>query len=96
MKKEEVVVAAAVTTAAAVVGAALLVRHWKRRSERRLRHAQRILRKLARDCATPVAKLWHIANELACEMQTIVDSTDGNSSPALPMIVSYLAPLPSG
>ncbi|XP_073063829.1 probable hexokinase-like 2 protein [Primulina eburnea] len=96
--KKEVVVAAVVTTAAAVVGAALLARHWKRRSERRLRHAQRILRKFATDCATPVAKLWHIANELTSEMQRAlaVDITDGDSRPPLPMFVSYLAPLPSG
>ncbi|XP_075492782.1 putative hexokinase-like 2 protein isoform X2 [Primulina tabacum] len=96
--KKEVVVAAAVTTAAAVVGAALLARHWKHRSERRLRHAQRILRKFATDCATPVAKLWHIANELASEMQRAlaVDITDGDSRPPLPLFVSYQAPLPSG
>ncbi|XP_073136780.1 probable hexokinase-like 2 protein [Henckelia pumila] len=95
--KKEVVAVAAMAMAAAAVGASLLVRHWKRRSERRLRQAQRILRKFARDCATPVAKLWHIANELASEMQTALDvGKDGDSIPALPLLVSYLAPLPTG
>ncbi|KAL7101579.1 hypothetical protein ACP275_08G063100 [Erythranthe tilingii] len=92
--RNEVVVAAAVTTAAAVVGVALLLTHWKQRSERRLRHAQRILRNFARRCATPAAKLWHVADELAAEMEAGLSS--GERGGNLRMFVSYAAPLPTG
>ncbi|KAL6587785.1 hypothetical protein OROMI_000763 [Orobanche minor] len=86
--KKGVAVAAAVTAAAMVVGTALLLRHWKRRSERQWRLAQRILRKFANDSATPVAKLWRVADEIASE-------AEGNSS-SLCKIVSDIAPLPTG
>ncbi|KAL3525550.1 hypothetical protein ACH5RR_013922 [Cinchona calisaya] len=85
MRKEVVVVAATVTTASAVVGAVVLLRHWKRQSERRWRHAQRILRKFARECATPVSKLWLVANDLVTHMQT-----------NLGVFPSYSASLPTG
>ncbi|KAK4477422.1 hypothetical protein RD792_016643 [Penstemon davidsonii] len=92
--RKEVAVAVVVTTAATVLGAAVLVRQWKRRGERRWRHGQRILRKFARDSATPVAKLWHIANQLASDMQEgLISSGDHNN---LSMLVSYHAPLPTG
>ncbi|KAE9449545.1 hypothetical protein C3L33_18556, partial [Rhododendron williamsianum] len=66
MRKEVVVVAAV----AAAVGVAVVVSQWKRRRERRWRQTQRILRKFARECATPVPKLWHVTNDLALEMQS--------------------------
>ncbi|KAL6521578.1 hypothetical protein OROGR_018147 [Orobanche gracilis] len=86
--KRGVAAAAAVTAAAMVVGTAVLLRRWKRRSERRWRLAQRILRKFANDSATPVAKLWRVADEIASE-------AEGNSS-SLCKIVSDIAPLPTG
>ncbi|PIN01737.1 Hexokinase [Handroanthus impetiginosus] len=94
--KKEVAVAAAVSTAAALVGVAVLVRHYRRRSERRWRQAQAILRKFARQCATPAhAKLWHVANELASDMEAELSSTEGGGN--LRMLVSYVdAPLPTG
>ncbi|KAI3451873.1 hypothetical protein Pfo_008538 [Paulownia fortunei] len=92
--KREVVVAAAVTTAATVVGVAVLLRYWRRRSERRWRQAQRILRKFARRCATPAAKLWHVANELASDMEAGRSSSERGGN--LRMLVSYVAPLPTG
>ncbi|KAG8384214.1 hypothetical protein BUALT_Bualt04G0094700 [Buddleja alternifolia] len=93
--KKEVLVMAAVTTAAAIVGMATLVRRWKRRSERRWRQAQRILRKFARGCATPAAKLWLVANDLASEMEAGLSSSDDGDT-KLRMRVSYHAPLPTG
>ncbi|KAK3030427.1 hypothetical protein RJ639_039184 [Escallonia herrerae] len=89
MRKEVVV---AVTTAAAVVAVAMLLRQTKRRSERRWRHAQRILRKFARDCATPVPKLWNVANDVVAEMQAGLGSSESNLS----MLASYVASLPTG
>ncbi|XP_009605675.1 probable hexokinase-like 2 protein [Nicotiana tomentosiformis] len=90
--RKEVVVLAAVTTVSTVVAAALLVRQWKRRSEQRWRHAQRILRKFARECATPVPKLWQIADDLVTEMQAGLTSSESS----LQMLPSCLASLPTG
>ncbi|KAK3026771.1 hypothetical protein RJ639_040310 [Escallonia herrerae] len=90
MRKE--VVVAAVTTAAAVVAVAVLLKQSKRRSERRWRHAQRILRKFARDCATPVPKLWNVANGFVADMQAGLGSSKSNVS----MFASYVSSLPTG
>lgn len=90
--RKDVVVLAAVTTVSTVVAAALLVRQWKRRSEQRWRHAQRILRKFARECATPVPKLWQIADDLVTEMQSGLTSSESS----LQMLPSCLASLPTG
>lgn len=80
---------AAVTTVAAAV---LLVRQWKRRSEQRWRHAQRILRKFARECAVPVPKLWQIADDLVAQMQAGLTSKQST----LQMLPSSLPSLPNG
>ncbi|KAK2981249.1 hypothetical protein RJ640_030638 [Escallonia rubra] len=90
MRKE--VVVAAVTTAAVVVALAVLLRQSKRRSERRWRHVQRILRKFARDCATPVPKLWNVANDFVADMQAGLSSSESNLS----MLASYVSSLPTG
>ncbi|KAK6125365.1 hypothetical protein DH2020_040895 [Rehmannia glutinosa] len=90
--KREVVVAAAVTTAATLVGLAVFFRHWRRRSERRWRQVRRILRNLAWCSATTAAKLWDVANELACDMEA-GEKGGGNN---IRLLVSYLAPLPTG
>ncbi|KAH7846416.1 hypothetical protein Vadar_013797 [Vaccinium darrowii] len=96
MRKEVVVVVAV----AAVVGAAVVVRQWKRRRERRWRQTQRILRKFARECATPVPKLWHVVNDLVLEMQSgLIASSIGDEDhdqTNLAMLVSYINPLPTG
>lgn len=92
MRKEVVVAAAAVTVGAAAVGMAVFLKHWKQQRERRLRQAKRILRKFANDCATPVAKLWNIADDLASKMESGLSSEES----ILGMLVSYVAPLPTG
>lgn len=91
MRKGTVV--AAVTTVATVVAVAVLVRQWKKRSDRRWRHAQRIVRKFARECATPVPKLWHIANDLISHMKAGLGLALPNNHTMLP---SYVHPLPTG
>ncbi|KAG5623753.1 hypothetical protein H5410_008971 [Solanum commersonii] len=90
--KKDVVVLAAVTTVSTVIAAVLLVRQWKRRSEQRWRHAQRILRKFARECATPVPKLWQIADDLVAQMHADLTSTQST----LQMFPSCLPSLPNG
>lgn len=90
--KKELVVAAMVTTATTLVAVAMLLRQWKLQSDRRWRQAQRILRKFARDSATPVPKLWHIANDLVGEMQAGLISNEANLS----MIPSSSVSLPNG
>lgn len=90
--KKDVVVLAAATTISTIVAAVLLVRQWKRRSEQRWRHAQRILRKFARECATPIPKLWQIADDLVAQMQSGLNSTQST----LQMLPSCLPSLPNG
>ncbi|KAM3252592.1 putative hexokinase-like 2 protein [Capsicum annuum] len=90
--RKDVVVLAALTTVSTVVAAVLLVRQWKRRSEQRWRHAQRILRKFARECATPVPKLWQIADDLVAHMHAGLTSTESS----LQMLPSCLPSLPTG
>nr|XP_027077715.1 probable hexokinase-like 2 protein isoform X2 [Coffea arabica] len=92
MRKEVVVAAVTVTTAAAAVAAMVLVRHWKRQNERSWRHAKRILRKFARESATPVTKLWLVANDLAVDMQTGLISEQSK----LGMFPFYSGSLPTG
>ncbi|KAH6803627.1 hexolike 3 [Perilla frutescens var. frutescens] len=93
MKREVVVAAAATTAAATVAGLALLLRQWRRRSHQQLT-AKRILREFARRCATPSSLLWHVANELAADMEA--ELTPGERGGNLGMPVCYLAPLPTG
>ncbi|KAL0343437.1 UNVERIFIED_CONTAM: putative hexokinase-like 2 protein [Sesamum angustifolium] len=85
-------VTAVVTTAAAAVAVAVLVRHWRRR--KRYEQARRILRRFARRCATPAAKLWHVADEMASEIEATLSSSDPSTN--LRLLVAYLAPLPTG
>ncbi|XP_059641262.1 probable hexokinase-like 2 protein [Cornus florida] len=89
--KKVVVVAAAVTTAATVIAVVAVVRQWKQRSQR-WKQSQRIVRKFARECATPVPLLWHVACDLVSDMQAGLASSQTN----LTMLVSYLASLPTG
>nr|XP_043608489.1 probable hexokinase-like 2 protein [Erigeron canadensis] len=91
MRRE--VVVAAVTTVSTVVVAGVLIVRWRNRDERRWRQTQRILRKFANDCATPVPKLWHIAFDLVSEMQT---SLCDQSQTDYVMHPSFIYSLPQG
>ncbi|XAR51425.1 hypothetical protein NMG60_11006048 [Bertholletia excelsa] len=82
------------SVAATVVGAAVLLARLKQKSEKRWRKTHRILRKFARECATPSSTLWHLANDLASDMQASLASSDNEIK--LSMLVSYVAPLPTG
>ncbi|PWA67616.1 hexokinase-like 3 [Artemisia annua] len=90
--RKEVVVAAVATVSTVVMAGVLLVR-WKKRDERRWRQTQRILRKFANDCATPVPKLWHVAFDLVSDMQT---SLSDQSQTDYVMHPSYTSSLPNG
>ncbi|KAL2522621.1 putative hexokinase-like 2 protein [Forsythia ovata] len=90
--RKEVAAAAAITVGGAAFGVALFLRHWERQREQRLRQAKRILRKFANDCATPVSKLWNVANDLCSNMEAGLSSEESE----LGMLVSYIEPLPTG
>ncbi|CAI9263841.1 unnamed protein product [Lactuca saligna] len=91
--RKEVIVGASVATVATVVVAGVLLARWKKRDERRWRQTQRILRRFARDCATPVPKLWHVAFDLVSDMQT---SLSDQSQTDFVMLPSYTSSLPNG
>ncbi|XP_004289383.1 PREDICTED: probable hexokinase-like 2 protein [Fragaria vesca subsp. vesca] len=93
--RKEVVAAAALTAAAAITAIAALVRHRKRRKEQQWKETQKILRKFARDCATPVPKLWQVANAFVADMRSSLIASNGTNT-SLNMLVSYVASLPSG
>jgi len=85
------VVLATVTTVAVV---AVLVRQCSLKKQRQWKQTQRILRKFARESATPVPKLWEVANALVSDMQASLVSQEETST--LNMLVSYAASLPKG
>lgn len=85
-------VAAAAVTAVAVV--AVLVRQYSRKKARQWRQTQRILRKFARESATPVPKLWEVANAMVSDMQASLASQEETGT--LSMLVSCAASLPKG
>ncbi|KAF2283833.1 hypothetical protein GH714_016365 [Hevea brasiliensis] len=92
MRKEAVVAAATVTAVATVAGVAATVMQYKRRKDRE-KQTQRILRKFASECATPVPKLWEVANALVSDMETSLSSQEPST---LNMLVSYVTSLPNG
>jgi len=92
MRKE---VVAVVSTTLVVVAVGTLVRKWKRRKEQQLRQTKNIIRKFARVCATPVTKLWNIANDLVSSMEAFLDSSTERTS-TLNMIISNVTSLPNG
>ncbi|KAK6923898.1 Hexokinase, C-terminal [Dillenia turbinata] len=95
MRKEVVVVAALSATAVAIaVGVA--VRCWKRKDERRWRKSQRILRRFATKCATPVPKLWLVADALVADMDSSLSSTSPPTTTTLDMLIAYTNSLPTG
>ncbi|XVF59180.1 hypothetical protein PTKIN_Ptkin07bG0254700 [Pterospermum kingtungense] len=93
MKKE--VVVATVTTTAAVAMVALLRQYWKQKTNLQWKRSQRIMRKFARECATPVPKLWQVANAMVADMEASLSSSD-EAANTLNMLVSYVSPLPNG
>ncbi|KAH7520367.1 hypothetical protein FEM48_Zijuj08G0136400 [Ziziphus jujuba var. spinosa] len=93
--RKQVVVAVA-STAAAVVVIAAMARQWKRRKERKWKRTQRILRQFARDCATPVQRLWLVADDLVHHMEASLASDATVTGTSLKMLVSYLDFLPAG
>ena len=93
--RKEVAVAAAVSTTLAVVGVVAVVRQWRRRKEQELRRARNIVRKFARESATPVNKLWQVADDLVSHMKGSLASHP-NESTTLNMLISYVASLPNG
>ncbi|KAH1079991.1 hypothetical protein J1N35_019752 [Gossypium stocksii] len=94
--KQQVALAAVTTTAATVMAVVALVRqYWKAKQDRQWGKCQRILRKFARDCSTPVPKLWQVANAMVADMGASLSSSDEATS-SLNMFVSYASPLPTG
>ncbi|XP_044479267.1 probable hexokinase-like 2 protein [Mangifera indica] len=91
--KKEVVGLAAVSTAATVVVVAAVLRQWKRK-EQQCNQTQRIIHKFATECATPVSKLWQIADALVSDMHASLSSNHSNKN--LNMLVSYVDSLPNG
>ncbi|KAF3439127.1 hypothetical protein FNV43_RR17402 [Rhamnella rubrinervis] len=85
------------STAATVVVLAAIIRQWKLRKERQWKKTQRILRRLARDCATPAPRLWQIADALVHDMEaSLASSSNGTVTSSLNMQVSYVDFLPTG
>lgn len=81
-----------VSTTVAVVVVGALVRKWKRRKEQQLRQTRNIIRKFARECATPVTKLWQVADDLVSHMKASLAETSTN----LNMVISNVTSLPHG
>ncbi|KAI4327287.1 hypothetical protein L6164_019766 [Bauhinia variegata] len=93
--RKEVVALASVSTTVTVVALAALARRLKQRKEEELRQIREIVHKFASECATPVAKLWQIADDFVSDMKaSLVASSNGSTT--LNMLVSYAESLPSG
>lgn len=82
-------VAAAVTGVATVVAVAYVLKQWRRRSDKRRRMTLSRLTRFRRECATPVQKLWQIADALVSEMQSALTGT----SEGIKLLLSYGLPL---
>lgn len=85
-------------TAAMVTGVAVAVvmGRWIQRKERRQKQTHRILRKFARECATPVSKLWAMADALVDDMTASLSAATVECCGSLNMVVSFAGSLPSG
>ncbi|KAE8694056.1 putative hexokinase-like 2 protein [Hibiscus syriacus] len=94
--KQQVALVAVTTTAATVVAVVALVKqYWKVQQDQQWGKCQRIMRKFARECATPVPKLWQVANAMASDMAASLSSSD-EAKTSLNMVVSYVSPLLTG
>lgn len=94
MRKEVVVIASLSTTLAVVVAVALINR-WKKKKENQYKQTRNLVRKFARECATPVKTLWLVADDLVSNMKASLSSSSSETS-TLNMIISYAASLPNG
>ncbi|KAG4930549.1 hypothetical protein AAZX31_17G151500 [Glycine max] len=92
MRKNVVVAVSTTTLALVVVG--VLIRRWKRWKEQQLWKTKQIIRKFARECATPVTKLWQVADDFVSNMKVSLGSSDENST--LNMVISNVTSLPLG
>ncbi|WVZ24290.1 hypothetical protein V8G54_002834 [Vigna mungo] len=91
MRKNVVVV---VSTSIAVVVVGALIRKWKQWKEQQLRRMKQIIRRFARESATPLKCLWQVADDMVTSMQDSLAITD--DSPSLNMVVSNATSLPLG
>lgn len=87
-------VVAVSTTTLALVVVGVLIRRWKRWKEQQLWKTKQIIRKFARECATPVTKLWQVADDFVSNMKVSLGSSDENST--LNMVISNVTSLPLG
>ncbi|XP_028754295.1 probable hexokinase-like 2 protein [Neltuma alba] len=93
--RKEVVVIASLSTTLAVVAAVGLIKKWKKKKEKQRRQTRNLVRKFARECATPVKTLWLVADDLVSNMKASLASSSIETE-TLNMIISYAAPLPNG
>ncbi|ESW27776.1 hypothetical protein PHAVU_003G231300 [Phaseolus vulgaris] len=91
MRKNVVVV---VSTSIAVVVVGALIRKWKLWKEQQLRQTRQIIRKFARESATPLTKLWQVADDIVSSMKISLATSDESST--LNMVVSNVTSLPLG
>ncbi|XP_004509202.1 probable hexokinase-like 2 protein [Cicer arietinum] len=92
--RKEVVVVVSTTLAVVVVGA--LLKRWKRWKEQQLSQTRNIIRKFARECGTPVTKLWNVADDLVSSMEASLASSSTETTSTLNMIISNVTSLPNG
>ncbi|KAG5057634.1 hypothetical protein JHK86_012630 [Glycine max] len=90
--RKNVVVAVSTTLAVVVVGA--LIRRWKQWKEQQLRKTNQIIRKFASECATPVTKLWQVADDLVSSMK--ISLVSSHETTTLNMVISNVTSLPLG
>ncbi|XP_054809010.1 probable hexokinase-like 2 protein [Prosopis cineraria] len=93
--RKEVVVIASLGTTLALVAAVGLIKRWKKKKERQGRQTRNLVRKFARECATPVKTLWLVADDLVSDMKASLASSSDEAT-TLKMIISYAASLPNG
>ncbi|KAI4383462.1 hypothetical protein MLD38_009296 [Melastoma candidum] len=92
--RREVVAAAVVTAATIALTVVIFLRQRQQRNERCWKRSQAILRRLTRECALPVARLNHIADDMVHMMQSSSDLKEDKGK--LDMFVSYTGLLPNG
>ncbi|KAF7809977.1 putative hexokinase-like 2 protein [Senna tora] len=85
------------STALAVVAVAALVARWKRKQERQWRQTRSLVRKFARECATPVKTLRLLADDLVSNMKSSLASPSCSiENTTLNMLIAYASSLPNG
>ncbi|KAM0951588.1 putative hexokinase [Dioscorea sansibarensis] len=86
MRKPTIVAAAAVAVAVSCAVAAL----WIRRSSRRWSRVECIVRDLNKRCATPVERLWDVADSMIAEMRAGLAAEGASSLRMLPCLLNSL------